>query len=100
MAGWQPDYDPRRQRPRALEARGHLRTATWDGSALTIRALGGSVVTVPARQVASVSVFPLNLEFSVTTTGGRRYRVRYWPGQGAGFRALRDAVLGAVAAMG
>jgi hypothetical protein len=100
MTQWQqPQYQPRQQRP--LEVRGTGRTVTWDGRTLTIRArVGGDVVAIPVRQVSAVTVKPLDLSFTVTTTDGRARVVRYWPGRGGEFRALRDAVLGAVAAMG
>lgn len=96
MTDWQ------QQAYRPLEARGYSCLLTWNGRALTIaRGLGGFLdVTVPARQVASIAVIPLSLEFTVTTTAGTRYRLRYWPWQGASFRAFRDAVLDGIAALG
>jgi hypothetical protein len=107
MSNWD---DPRRRQPQysqrdypppqpVIEARGTGRTATWDGRTLVIRArAGGQVTAIPARQVSTVVFRPLNLEFTVITTDGRRHVVRYWPGQGGEFRALRDAVLGAAGA--
>lgn len=109
MAQWQSPYDPRQPQPygygmppqRVMEARGTGRTAVWDGRTLTIRArVGGEVVTIPVRQISAVRVKPLDLAFTVTTTDGRSRVVRYWPGRGAEFRALRNAVLAAVGAMG
>ena len=82
MTQWQqPQYQPRQQRP--LEVRGTGRTVTWDGRTLTIRArVGGDVVAIPVRQVSAVTVKPLDLSFTVTTTDGRARVVRYWPGRG------------------
>lgn len=93
QAGWQP------RRP--MEVRGTGKAVTWDGRTLVIRAfLGGEAVTIPARQVSGIRVSPIELAFTVTTTGGRSVKVSYWPGRGKYFRALRDAVMDAVAAMG
>lgn len=88
------------QTPRIMEARGTVKTVTWDGRTLAIRTpLGGGVVTIPARQVAAVRIMPLGPRLTVMTTSGRAYPVPYWPWRGRDFRALRDAVMGAVAAM-
>lgn len=84
--------------PRTIEARGTVKTAAWDGRTMVIRTrLGGSVVTIPAGQVASVRIQPLGPKLTVTTTGGRAYPIPYWPWRGRDFRALRDAVMAAAA---
>lgn len=93
----QPQYP---QTPRMMEARGTVKTVTWDGRTLAIRTpLGGGVVTIPARQVADVRIRPLGPNLTIATTSGRAYLIPYWPWRGRDFRALRDAVMGAVAAM-
>ena len=84
--------------PRTIEARGTVKTAAWDGNAMVIRTrLSGSVVTIPAGQVASVRVQPLGPKLTVTTTDGRAHQIPYWPWRGRDFRALRDAVTAAAA---
>jgi hypothetical protein len=97
MSQYQPQYQPGPQQPprRPMEARGTNATVTWDGRALLIRwSAGRGQVAVPAQQVAAVDIRPLDLACTVTTTAGRAYKVRYWPGRGSAFRAIAAAVSG------